>query len=45
MIPATLGQIGGYVHIQSDQPVLSFSLFGTNDGKVLSAIPPQSIAQ
>ncbi len=45
MIPASLGQIGGYVHVQSDQPVVSFSLFGTDDGKALSAIPPQDISQ
>ncbi len=43
LIPLSDGQTGGYVHIQSTLPVVSFSLFGTSDGKVLSAIPPQSI--
>ncbi len=45
MVRASYGQIGGYVHVRSDQPVVSFSLFGTDDGKVLSAIPPQSAVQ
>ncbi len=45
MIPDSNGQVGGYVHITSDQPVISFSLFGTSDGKLLSAIPPQSVTQ
>ena len=35
------GQVGGYVRIVSDLPVVSFSLFGTDDGLSLSAIPPQ----
>ncbi|HYK88000.1 MAG TPA: hypothetical protein VE398_04490, partial [Acidobacteriota bacterium] len=43
MVQNSGGQVGGYVHIHSDQPVVSFSLFGTSDGKLLSAIPPQSV--
>lgn len=45
MIPATSDQIGGFVHITSSQPINSFALFGTNDGKSLSAIPPQPVTQ
>ncbi len=42
-IPTTLGQVGGYVHIHASQPIISFALFGTDDGKSLSAIPPQPV--
>ena len=45
LVPASAGQVGGYVQVQSDQPVISFALFGTDDGKVLSAIPPQGTDQ
>lgn len=43
LVPAVAGQSGGYVHIVSDLPVTSFSLFGSYDGLSLSAIPPQDI--
>lgn len=43
LIPATAGRSGGYVRITSDLPVTSFSLFGSNDGLSLSAIPLQDI--
>lgn len=43
LVPATLGQSGGWIHIISDQPVSSFSLFGSYNGLSLSAIPPQNI--
>jgi len=33
----------GYVRLTSDRPVASFSLFGTHDLSILSAIPPQAI--
>jgi hypothetical protein len=42
LIPATAGQVGGYIHVLSTLPIASFALFGTNDGRSLSAIPPQS---
>ncbi len=45
IIPQSVDQLGGYIHIRADQPIVSFSLFGSTDGKVLSAIPPQSVAQ
>jgi hypothetical protein len=34
-------QRSGFIRIYSDQPTASFSLFGTNNLSVLSAIPPQ----
>jgi hypothetical protein len=36
-------QTSGYVRLQSDSPIASFSLFGTKDFSVLSAIPAQVI--
>jgi hypothetical protein len=42
-VPGSAGQLGGYVRVRSTLPVTSFSLFGTDDGKLLSAIPPQSV--
>jgi hypothetical protein len=41
MVPGSQGQVGGYIHINSNVAINSFALFGTNDGKSLSAIPPQ----
>ncbi len=43
LVPTANGQQGGYIHIKSDQPVMSLSIFGSNDGLSLSAIPPQNI--
>ena len=43
LIPETAGQLGGYVRVTSDRPVISFELFGTADGQVLSAVPPQRL--
>jgi hypothetical protein len=43
LVPAAAGKSGGYIHITSSVPVTSFSLFGTNDGRSLSAIPLQNI--
>ncbi len=45
LVPASLGQLGGYIRIRSNLPITSFSLFGTDDGLSLSAIPPQNVAQ
>jgi len=36
-------QTSGYVRLTSNMPIASFSLFGTKDFSVLSAIPPQVI--
>jgi len=43
--PQLLGQelSAGYIRVVSDRPVASFALFGTHDGSVLSAIPPQIV--
>ncbi len=43
LVPAAAGQEGGYVQIQSNQPVSSFSLFGSIDGLSLCLIPLQNI--
>ncbi len=43
LIPSTLGRLGGYVRIRADLPVVSFSVFGSDDGRSLGAIPPQNI--
>ena len=45
LIPETAGQVGGYVQVTSDRPVIGFELFGTTDGKVLSAVPPQRLSK
>ena len=41
--PSLIGkdQSTGYIRVESDKPIASFSLFGTNNLSVLSAIPPQ----
>jgi hypothetical protein len=41
LIPATQGQSGGYIRVSSNAYLISFALFGTNDLRSLSAIPPQ----
>jgi hypothetical protein len=41
LIPASRGQLGGYVRVSSNAYLTSFALFGTNDLRSLSAIPPQ----
>jgi hypothetical protein len=42
LVPASGGQVGGYVRIISDASLTSFAFFGKNDLKTLSAIPPQN---
>jgi hypothetical protein len=43
LIPETDGQVGGYVKVTADRPVMGFELFGSTDGHVLSAVPPQRL--
>ena len=43
LIPASEGQIGGYIRIESDAALTSFALFGGDDLKFLGAIPPQRL--
>jgi hypothetical protein len=43
LMPATAGQSGGWIHILSNQPISSFSLYASYDGLSLAAIPPQNI--
>ena len=45
LIPETAGQVGGYIEVTSDRPVIGFELFGTTDGKVLSAVPLQRLSK
>ena len=45
LIPETDGQLGGYVKISSDRPVMAFEMFGSTDGQVLSAVPPQRLSK
>ncbi len=45
LVPAAAGQLGGYVYIKSDQPIMSLSIFGSNNGMSLSAIPPQNVGK
>lgn len=42
LVPESFGQVGGYIRIKSSLPVTGFSLFGTDNGLSLSAIPPQN---
>ncbi len=43
--PGIIGQdwSSGYIRVTTDKPVAAFSLFGTNNLSVLSAIPPQNV--
>lgn len=43
LIPETNGQVGGYVKVTSDRPLISFAVFGTSDGQLLSAVTPQRL--
>jgi len=43
LVPSSAGKGGGYIKISSTANLTSFALFGTNDLKSLSAIPPQVI--
>ncbi len=43
LVPASAGQMGGYVRITSDERLTSFAFFGTTDIRTLSAIPPQNL--
>jgi hypothetical protein len=45
MLPDTGGQVGGYVRVTSDQPVVGFELFGTSNGQLLAAVPPQRLSK
>jgi hypothetical protein len=45
LIPETNGQVGGYVKVTSDQPLFAFEMFGSMDGQLLSAVPPQRLAK
>jgi len=40
LVPLSAGQIGGYVVVESTQPLVGQELFGLDDFSVLSAVPP-----
>lgn len=42
LVPASDGQIGGYIRITCSSDLTSFAFFGTDDIRTLSAIPPQN---
>jgi hypothetical protein len=41
LVPASSGQVGGYIRITSNQPLSTLALFGSLDMRSLSAISPQ----
>jgi hypothetical protein len=41
LIPSIVNQRGGWFRVKSDKPVVSFALFGSDDGRLLSVIGPQ----
>jgi hypothetical protein len=41
LLPNTAGQMGGYVRVISDRPLIGFELFGSVNGQMLAAVPPQ----
>jgi hypothetical protein len=45
LMPATANHLGGWIHVVSDQPISSFSLYASYNGLSLSAIPPQNIGK
>jgi hypothetical protein len=45
LLPETAGQMYGYIRVTSDRPVMGFELFGTSDGRLLSAVPPQRLPE
>jgi hypothetical protein len=45
LIPETEGQMGGYVKVASDLPLIGFELFGSSERRVLAAVPPQRLGK
>jgi hypothetical protein len=43
LIPATAGQLGGYIEITGDLPLTSIYMLGTNDIRSLGTIPAQKL--
>jgi len=43
LIPETDGLVGGYVKVTADRAIMGFELFGSTNGQVLSAVPPQRL--
>ena len=45
LVPESVGQVGGYVLVQSSLPLIGQELFGNNNLDYLSAVPPTSSSQ
>jgi len=45
LIPETDGQVGGYVRVSADKPLIGFQLFGSSEGSVLSAVSLQRLSK
>ncbi len=43
LVPASADQVGGYILLESDRPVVAQALFGSLDLEYLSAVPPKRI--
>jgi hypothetical protein len=43
LLPATAGQVGGYILLRSTRPIVAQQLFGDNSFNFLSAVPPAII--
>jgi hypothetical protein len=43
LLPATAGQVGGYIVIRSTRPIVAQQLFGDNSFNFLSAVPPSIV--
>ncbi len=41
-VPASAGQVGGYVILESTQPLVAQQLFGLYDLSMMSAVPPMA---
>ena len=44
LLPAALGQVGGWAYVRSTQPIVGVSLLGTANGAALANVPPQAPA-
>ena len=45
LVPESVGQVGGYVLVQSSVPLIGQELFGNNQLDYLSAVPPTASSQ
>lgn len=43
LVPAALGQAGGYIVLRSTKPIIAQQLFGNTSLEFLSAVPPRIV--